>query len=586
MGDGSSIAMSGVNTVNLQSISCELLRLIARWLNPKDRLNFAICSQHTYRETWGNFAVEELSNRFPLEHRLEIRLNVTFNRKRYRHQSHASEDELPVVREIGQAEAAPVEKLLRIVPERSRMQHCYVAVASDGTHVAVLAYDSYLRLISMRTKQLIATVDIGYICGVDVWDMTRGKPSMQRETQTPTSTYEEENGIDVEVGFGFSQDNSLIFVSGRSSVQLYRVSQNVSTSNRIVDADMRGNRSLYQAHTFHLSDALQFIGVDTGVGGSCALSPDNKTVAWVVFSGSPAKAYVTVWDVATGLCMKAREMATVQPRRWSALGWARVAFWPNGRYLICIANSAKKATRVVRVGESFQHLKLSEFEFTAFDMGAEGRNHEGGKTFEPTLSRKAWLEISSDVFSKDMCSFLSALVDDIAEIKASRAASTRITMEQEMRLPGLLFNFMHSCPSEATYKDMFAQKPSRRPWFVTKQPMYSLRMSQCGARVLVATAPHANEIYTMVRNMEVDTDEQETRRRMVPLAHGGRLLHAQAPDGVTARGIAFRRMPWRAGFATASAFSTTGKWLASATLIDDRCVVCCRNLTLTEALGS
>jgi hypothetical protein len=531
----------------LLNLNGDLLRLTAGWLNPRDRFSLALACKRLHDETWSTFAEEDLTSRFSFESRFEFDLDVQFQPVRY-----ASSDAGAARKSKRRASRQPAVEGLRLIPERSQMQHCYLSVSSCGRQVAVLAYDNILRVVNPRAKRVLAAVDVGPVCGADVWDTRSGRRASREENQSATHSYEEENGVDVEVGFGFTQDSRQVFVSSRRTLVVYDVGANVA--------------ELAPRHSLDVRGALNFIDQDDCVGGSCSISPDGSTAAWVVFADSPAVAYASIWDLESGVCTCVCELAKIHRRRWSALGWARVQFSPNGRYLISVANNAKKMVRTVRIDDSFHRVKLSEYAFAVFDLLPSSRRGE----LTPLRSHLAWLELSPDVYPKEIASFLSALVDGLALNEQARH-NRPLTCMQEMRLPSLHLNALHSCPSEATYKALSFGPQTRHPWFVTKQPMCSVHIGRHGDRAMISAVPHGNDIYRVVRGPDGET----TRRRLLT-----------ETSGLAARSkYAFKGMPWRAGFASSSAFSATGKWLAGATLVDDRCVVCVRNVTHDEYFG-
>lgn len=564
--------------LTLLDLSGDLLRASAFWLRPKDRLNFALTCHVLFREIWGDFAVKDLTSRFPMEHRVEFKLRILLERR------DQNADPVPIAfANSAAAGSDSVREKYRMVPDRSRQQHVNVAVSPDGRLVAVLPYDNLLRLINMDTKEIVAEENISPMFCYDIWDICGGRRE-PKATVNPHAKYADEAGLDVEVGLEFSADGTLLTVSGRTKVKLYRVWS-------------CGQYGLHHALDLDVDQALEritgFVNHSRGVGGAAALSPDNKSVAWVVFSGSPASVYVTFWDVDSRKCRAVCQVATIHPRRWSALGWARVSYSPNGQYCILIVNGAKNIVRMARVGEEFQRVKLCRYTFAVFKTSAPQTLSHGAassspdklyaRQCKPIRESTEWLELSSDVYARRLASAVAHLLDGLClytdtypyNVKAPPAAKRR-----QFGMAHLSFSSLHSCPAEATYKALSFGPSTRHPWFVTKQPMFSLHFPR-GERILVATSPHANVLQTLTRtsapNGLKDTYEITPP---APAAPG-------TPPGCNPRQHAFKFMPWRTSFAGVTAFAGSGRWLAGASLLDgDMCRVCVRNLTLAEYFGA
>lgn len=548
---------------SLLALGGDVLRNIAFWLRPRDRLNLALCCRRLFDETWGAFASEDLTNRFPFERRLEFDLDVEYNPETCVGSPLGPAVDTSQEDSRSEDQICDALKNVRVVPERSRMQHCYVAVSSTGTTVAVLAYDNILRLVSSLSKRVLSSICVGPTCATDIWDKSRGKRVVNTALASdPTAGFEEERGVDVEIGFDFTDDGKFLILSNKHSLTVF------STA----DDELRVVRRLTVA------EALRNCGQDHGVGGSSCISPDGSSAIWVVFANRPAVVWITFWDLATGECTKVSELATIQPRRWSALGWARVKFSPNGRYVVAIVNNAKKMSRWDPSSGSCSRIKLCEYVFAVYDwhdVDADRGSEAHGSSTEalrvmPFRRRSEWLDLSPASYPQNLacCTY-----DTVRDLDMGHEPSAPERSTQHHRRPSLHFNFVHSCPSEATYKALYFGIQTRHPWFVTKQPMYSMHLSEQKDRMIVATSPHANDIFLFVRNGEGQ------RPPLIPAPTTPML-----PDGAAAnrRTHAFHSMPWRTGFATVCAFSANGKWLAGATLLEDQCIVCVRNLTVHE----
>lgn len=526
-------------------LSADLLRLTTHWLKPRDRFNLALTCKRMYQETWGTFAEEDLTSRFAFESRFEFPLDVRFRPSRFSSEGNQSPAFAVPYSAVDEKRAS-----LRLVPERSRMQHCYVSVNSTGNLVAILTYDNVLRIVKPRTQEVIASIDVGSICGMDLWCLESGRRASHEGISSPSHEYEEENGVDLEIGFGFTPDDRRVYISSKSKLTLYEVDEE--------------NQSLRPAHSLDVRKACEMIEQDSCVGGSCSISPDGETAAWIIFADCPALAYATIWSISSEKCLKVCKVATIHPRRWSALGWARLQFSPSGNHLISIVNNAKKALRIVTVGEVVERVKMSEFVFSAFDMKSMMRSSVEEESFQPCRSKRAWIHLNQEVFPTQVASFLSTLVDGLEPPITERRSLTSV---QEMRLPSFHINGLHSCPSEATYKALSFGPQTRHPWFVTKLPMCSVRLGLDGKRAMTSSANYVSRLVSGASD-----------------ALPGRSLVAS--DGQQKRApYAFKGMPWKAGYASASAFSSSGKWLVGITLIGDSCVVCVRNITLEDFYG-
>lgn len=462
---------------------------------------------------------------------------------------------------------------LRMVPRRSAQQHVHVAVSRSGTLVVVLPYDNKLRLLHMLHARVEDAIDLPLTCSFDTWDVKEGKRVPRPPGDNPIP-YADEAGLDVETTLQFAADDESIILAARTAVSLFNV-------------DQEGARCrLSHERNFPLAAALSLIlgtaDMSRGIGGAATLSPDGRELAWVVFAGSPARVYLTLWDVNRGKVTGIAEVTTIFPRRWSALGWARVAYVPNSRYCIVVVNGAKKMLRTESVDGELYRTKLCRFVTAVFRTGGEGgAEKEVVREMTPFRERCDWLELSPDAFAEGLC---SAVVDSLEGL-CLHGVSGHVFGQEEVRLSkrrqlnevALALNSMHSCPGEATYKALSFGRATRHPWFIIKQPMYSLLFDAEGNRAHVATSPHANAMHTLVRSEAARRGFAVERRREDA---------KRWRDGPGRRRHVFKGLPWRTSFATVTAFSATGKWLAGASLLDDdQCCVCLRNVTLAEYFG-
>lgn len=563
--------------LSLLDLSPDLLRATAFWLPPRDRLNLALASRYLFQEVWGPHAQSLLTERYPLERRHTLSLSVNVQ------------------------STPPFSKgpALRLVPQRMRQQHLSLALSHRGALVALLPYDNRLRLIDLHRRRIDADIPVEPpVYTYDLWDLANGRRHPSSPAH-PAAAYTEDTGLDVDVCLEFSADDSLLLVSGRTRVTLYR---------RSVVAPRGASALRYHSH-IALDDALVHIlgspDYTRAVGGAATLSPDASSLAWVVFSGSPASVFITFWDVAHRRCRSVCELTTIHPRRWSALGWARVGYSPNGAYCVLVVNAAKKVMRLERVGASYQRVKLSRYVLAVFDARADAAAgpssvtspQEAIRNIAPIRERCDWLELGADVYAQQLGTAIASLMDGLSLNVSTDTLYNRgdipLSQRKQLAEPSLTLNSLHSCPAEATYKGLSFGAATKHPWFIIKQPMYSFHFDIAAKRVLVATSPHMNKMITLVRKKKeegqrsANGDNVEFMVLDPPSGHGSPKEESRTPrrwrDGPGKRRNLFKMLPWRSSFATVTAFSSSGQWVAGASLLDDdRCTVCLRNVTLSE----
>lgn len=449
-----------------------------------------------------------------------------------------------------------------MVPRRSAQQHVHVAVSRTGLLVAVLPYDNKLRLLHMLHRRIEHQISVPLAASYDTWDVKEGRRAPRDNSQN-TYPYADEAGLDVESSLQFSPDDKFLLLATREAVMLFELMEDA------------GRYKLRKRTEFCLGAALLDItgttSIEKGVGSTAALSPDRTKLAWIVFAGSPSRVFLTIWSVDDERVVYKTEVTKIYPRRWSALGWARVVFSPNGRYCIVVVNCAKKVLRVESVDGEICRTKLCRFVIAVFEMGREG-------AVSLISERCDWLEMSPEAFAEGLCAAVARSVGGLALHAINNHLfgdeSVLLNRRRESHEAALLLNCVHSCPGEASYKALSFGQATRHPWFVTKQPMYSFLFGMSGRRVHVATSPHANAMQTIVKI--------EKQRKEYVIEKGKEEVRRWR-DGRMKRRQVFRNMPWRTSFATVTAFSTTGKWVAGASLLDDdQCCVCVRNMTLAE----
>lgn len=522
--------------LKLLDLTPDLLNDIAYHLPPRHRLNLACTNRHLFNTVWGRHAEAELVARFPLERRLIFPLTV------YLDSAHNATSSITP---------------LRTVPSRSRLQHVSVAINPTGTIVALLPYDNILRLICTRRSTIFHRRPLPVFSN-DVWDVARG---VRRPQARPSRVaYADDAGLDVEASLDFSADGRTLLASSRDALRLFQLEPNTNGEHP----------TLKQTAEIALRDALIRIApTATATGGAASLSKDGCSIAWTIFVHSPAVIHVAVWHAeaphvgrAGWKCHGAFQAERIWSRRWSSLAWARPFFTPGGD-VVTVVNCAHKVTRVTRIEGEYVRSKLSRFVIVVY-------NEEENAV---VARRTEWLDVAPDVYP---CEFANAVRRALAGRKVHADGGLfgeeRILEGREravLRRPGLYVNSVHSCPAEATYKALSFGK-ARHPWFVCKQPMFSFHFGPNGERVVVATSPHENGVHGLRGKWEdghVGNVEEEEKRV-------GREVHS------------FRMMPWRTAFAMVTAFSTSGKWLVGAALLeDDRCCVCVRNMTEREYFG-
>lgn len=538
---------------SLLSLNGDLLRHVANMLPPSDRVALSHTSKTLFTETWGQFGLDDLLARFPLEQRITFALSP-----------HVS-DTPP----------------LRVVPDRTAQQHVYAAVTSDGRLAAILPYDNVLRLVNVRSGSVLHTPLAGPALYSDVWDLSEG-------FRRPTSgihagkRYADRAAVDAEATLEFSHDGSLLVLSCTRFAHIYAVGPNGFSPGAHLDAA-------------RVLDAVRTTLPAPGAPGDCAagaaaLSPDGRTLAWVMFYGFPARAVLTLWRVDEGA--RSATWTSYTPLgelglpSGSALAWVRPTF--HEAYVAVAVNTTRRMLRTERVGDAFRRSKLCRFRFAAVPLGSCA--DAAPALLEPAAERSAWLALTAGLYPAALAAQLRAVVADAGaeEARASVDAS-RVRM-----------NCVHTSPSEATYKALAFGDKGKHPWFVAKQPLYSLHFCEPpphasharrkAQRVLVAGSAHDNSVIPLewvapaegappiAANVQAGAGGDEAAAQPVP----GRFEETS----VVSRRFAFRGLPWRAAFASVSAFAPGGRWVVGAALKTDVCFVCVRNITNEEYYGT
>lgn len=549
--------------LNLLHLTPDLIRAIAHFLPPRDRFNFSLTNRRLNAEAWDQSAFEDLTSRFPVEYRTQFPLQVLLSTAQPppqppHHHPPLTDDE----RTLGNR-----RKSFRIVPNRSRQQHVAIAVSASAALIAVLPYDNILRIIAMPNRQLLSSHQLAPPYENDIWDIDKGRPK-----STPRSlnaAYADDAGLDVQVLLDFSPDQTKILVSGPTVLSLYTL--------------RNGGKTVSLWKQFSIDHVLPAILGDVdhsrAVGGAAALSPDGKSIAWVVYARNPALAFITFWDVRSATFRAMGEVAAIHPRRWSSLGWARVVYAPNSLYCAVVVNAAEKKAVVDHVDNEYRQVKLCRFEVAVYEASRYSSTARRGAIRDVEAMRRAppqWLNLGNEEYPRMLSCAVANMLDGLRLFETGHAYGTEavdLSETQQMRGASIALNSVHSCPSEATYMGLSFGSSTRHPWFVSKQPMFSMHFGMDGSRIQVATSQHANTMETLVRRKGLwwESGADEMMFAMQGAEVRGHQRHA------------FKMMPWRASFASVTALSSTGKWLVGASLLDDdQCCVCLRNVTVAD----
>lgn len=418
----------------------------------------------------------------------------------------------------------------------------------------------------MPNAQLYSETQLPSFFAPDVWDAhtSRSRPV----AASIRAAYANEARLDVQVALEFTADASLLLASGPSFVRVLRVE--------------KGGRQVCQLVTLTIEEVATRLGGgdDIGVvGGPACISPDGKSVAWVVYVDVPAVVYGTFWDVARGCCVAFCELGKIAAQRFSTLGWARMAYVPNGRYCVMIVNTARTMMQMEREDNRFQRTTLCQFLFAVYDVSQGfGEGRQWGR-LEAVKESFDWLKLEDQVYARQLAGCVAAIVDGLC-LHDTKHVYNRdvVTMNERDQLNclGFVVNCLHSSPTEATYKALTFGSEGKHAWFITKQPMYSMHFSMDASRILVAPSPHVNVLRTIVRREGEVGGEGWAFVEREEVQEKGR-------GDVERRKFAFEGMPSSMSYNTVTAFSSSGKWLLGASLLDDdTCYVSLRNLTIDE----
>ena len=587
---------SSTKPISLLDLSPDILRACAYWLRPRDRLNFATTCKYLYHHLWASDAIPDLTDRFPIEHRLQFPLQVSLDIPSSSTSSnHPPPPQFPPLYlphfhtpPLSPLSLRPPPMILRMVPNRSLQQHVNIAVSSTGSLVAVLPYDNYLRILNPSQHSLLSLTKLAPVFHSDVWEVIRGR--RRAHTRPNYAVYADEAALDLETTLEFTSDDSNLLIASPITVSLYK----------IIDS----GRHISQLLSITLDTALEQICIKTNtthylhqsVAGTAAISPDGNHLAWVIFAGRPVNVYITFWKLhhTSITCTGITSLTTLVPRGWSTLSWARVLWTPAGSHCMAIVKTPHNMLGIRRVNNdnsneddnnnnrehspilAVQRVRLCQFKMAVWDMNVVSNKNED--LIEPLRVQTEWLPLECNIYANSMAKALASLLHGLRvdlDRHAYGVEQVQMSKKTQLRMTGISMNSLHSCPAEATYKAMSFTQGSTRPWLVTKQPLYSIHLAMDGKRILVATSPHENKLFTLVK------DGTHSDAEFVQAEDDG--CAVKKGLGVNRRRHAFSLMPWRRGFATVTAFSGSGKWLAGVSLLDnDQCCVCLRNVTMTE----
>lgn len=452
----------GGGRAELLNLNSDVLRSIASYLPPADRVALSRACKTLYRATWASFGLRDLLARFPFERRLVFAL------------------------------APGICTRYRRVPERAAQSHVAAAVADDGRRAAVLAYDNVLRIVDTHNCRVLHAVRLDFPCvRFDTWDNHMGVRRAPPRPH-PAYSYADAAAIDCETTLQFTKQGYLL----------------LATPTRLVLYDIANDGALQTLHDLPAAPMLshlraQVANLDTppcdGIAASAVISPDGKRLAWIMYAGWPARAYATHWMLApiptqAPVCTAFLPLGVIPPARTSALAWARPTF--HGSLVLVALNSTLRRLDIERVGDTFRRHKLCRFHFFACRFPHTGYRRHVSADAECS----DWLRVSP-------IHFPASIAEHLRVVAASAGAE-----EDDATPVGL--DALHTCPAESTYKALEFGDNTKHPWFVSKGPCFGLHFCSPN-RVLVASAAQENAVGALVRNANqpfVRTDAAAVRR--------------------------------------------------------------------------
>lgn len=503
------VISSTVSTYKLHDLTAEALRTLSLHLPPVSLLNFALTNTRIHDAILYPVALRQLISTYPLERRFSFSLatslppnSTTYNPRRK-------------------------------VPRRANQQHLHLALSRSGQFLACLPYDAHLRLINIQSLSIDSThVVTSPLCFFDAWDLQKGRAE---PLPVPSfATYADETGVDVEPTLEFSQDDSLLLFASPTMLSLFPIT-------------VEGHHGKLQAPRYiSLRVALHAVGlkdfsVASGSGG--ALSPDGRYIASILLGYSPARVYLLLWETKTGTLRGVYEVTRLPGRRWSSLGWAKVAFTKSGDRVVVLVNAARLITRMQRDRNGLIRARYCRFVSAVFDV--RRRSSELVRVGEA----RNWVSLPPENYGREVGQMVKRMLQENG-------------IEDEV-----VFNAVHSSPGEATYSTLSFGEEAKHVWLVTKQPMFSMILGTKEGRMV--SLPWSNGWdETRWKKKENKWDEDEAKLR--------------------GRKRAFGKLPWRVGWAGVATFAVGGRWCGGGILVEDgdKCIVAVRNITDREYWAS
>lgn len=440
-------------SISLLDLTDDLLNVIATHLPPSSRLSLGTTNKRLYAAVWGAHAERDIICNYPLERFLSIPLVVDLpgiklrtvpSRSRQQHVALAAH---PTGRYVA---VLPYDNILRLLCPRAAQAvlqvHIHNFFANDTWDVA-----KGMRKPQQRQQQIVYADDSGLdvengldfsadghtlvvtnrLC-VRFYTLSEIEDS-DIDTDTDTETETDSDGmVDRVNGRKQKKKNVAPHLSMSHVIHLadaLHFIHNYTHNSATTRASAQPSPPPYAVHVpslqhhFHQhapSPPLVAASVASpsppltsfrrkSTGGAAQLSADGRTLAWVIFLGTPAVVHLTVWQRdeertwTPTLCLEADRVWT---RRWNALAWARPVFSPNGRFLLLVVNCAHKITRVINVAGQFHRKKLCRFAFIRVELATRD-----------ILRRTEWLDLAPDVYPKLLAeaierSFAGCIVHD------------------------------------------------------------------------------------------------------------------------------------------------------------------------------
>ncbi len=500
-------AVSDPVAFKLLSLNSDLLRVIAGYLPPPDRIALSHACKALYNQTWANFGLADLLARFPFERRVRFPL-------------------LPALRPG-----------VRAVPDRAAQAHLLAAVSNDGRHAAVIPYDNLLRVVDTKSCTVVAVRKLSRpALRMAEWDLTAGVRIAPAQPD-PVRAYADDAALDAECTLSYTSKDGNLLLTSPTHVALFD-----RLLNQTLEIDAAPLIAKLRALVANLDGCP-----GPGVAGAAALSPSETKLAWIMYAGWPARAYLTIWTMSpTPVCAYYVSLGVVAPARNSALAWARPV-WRGEDTIVVALNSTQRMLHTERVGDAFRRSKLCRFRF--FGVQVPDVKDVSFQPLQHVAEHSSWLSLSP-------LKYPAALATQLHHV----AKATMHARVADDAVPDVSVNAVHTCPAEATYKGLSFGGRARHPWYVATQPVYSLHVRGARGRVLVAAAAHGNEVASLTRRDETYHRDATTQLRQ----------------------FAFHGLPWRASFAAVCGFAANGRWLVGAALNNDCGFVCVRNVTDVE----